>query len=313
MHIDHKAGEKLFVDYAGDRLKIVDPESGKEQPVETFVAILGASELTYVEASASQQSDDWIRSNERALHYCGGSPQAIIPDNLRSAVSRCDPYEPGINPTFDAFAAHYGLVIMPARVRQARDKALVENAVRLAYQRIYAPLRDRTFHSIEDLNAAIRPLLEQHNGRRFQRLPYSRRELFEQIEQAVLTTLPVHHFPLQQIREVTVGFNYHVELREDRHHYSVPHHLRTRDPRTKVKLLYDERTVSIYYDNVRIVEYQRDRRPGGYTTLPHHMPPQHRWYAEWSPERFLRWGRALGANVEAVIAQVLQDAKYMDS
>ena len=234
----------------------------------------------------------------------------IIPDNLRSAVSRSDPYEPGINPQFDAFAQHYGVVIMPARVRRARDKALVENAVRLIYQRIYAPLRDRTFHSLDELNAAIRPLLEQHNARRFQRLPYSRRELFEQIERHTLKPLPQHHFPLQQIREVTVQFNYHVELREDRHYYSVPWHLRTRDPRTKVKLLYDERTVSIHYDNVRLVEYQRDRRPGGYTTLPDHMPPQHRWYAEWSPERFLRWGRALGRNVEAVIAKVLKDAKY---
>ena len=310
MHIDHKAGEKLFVDYAGDKLALVDPEGGKQQAVETFVAILGASELTYVEVSASQQSEDWIRSNERALRYCGGCPQVIVPDNLRSAVSRSDPYEPGINPTFDAFAEHYGVVIMPARVRRARDKALVENAVRLTCQRIYAPLRDRTFHSLEELNAAIRPLLEQHNRRRFQRLPYSRRELFEQIEQPALTPLPQHQFPLQQTREVTVGFNYHVELREDRHHYSVPWQLRTRDPRTKVKLRYDERTVSIYYDNVRIAEYQRDRRPGRYTTLPQHLPPQHRWYAEWSPERFLRWGRALGGNVEAVIAQVLKDAKY---
>ena len=286
--------EKPFVDYAGDRLAIVDPDSGKEQPVETFVAILGASELTYVEASATQQGEDWIRSNERALRYCGGGTQVIVPDNLRSAVSRSDPYEPGINATFDAFAQHYGVVIMPARVRQARDKALVENAVRLTYQRIYAPLRDRTFHSLDELNAAIGPLLEQHNGRRFQRLPYSRRELFEQIERHTLAPLPAYHFPLQQTREVTVQFNYHVELREDRHHYSVPWQLRTRDPRTKVKLLYDERTVSIYYDNVRAAEYPSDRRPGGYTTLPDHMPPQHRWYAEWSPERFVRWGRALG-------------------
>ena len=131
---------------------------------------------------------------------------------------------------------------MPARVRQARDKALVESAVRLTYQRIYAPLRDRTFHSLDELNAAIRPLLEQHNGRRFQRLPYSRRELFEQIERHTLAPLPAYHFPLQQTREVTVQFNYHVELRADRHHYSVPWQLRTRDPRTKVKLLYDETT-----------------------------------------------------------------------
>ena len=193
----------------------------------------------------------WRKSAED----CGGGTQVIVPDNLRSAVSRSDPYEPGINATFDAFAQHYGVVIMPARVRQARDKALVENAVRLTYQRIYAPLRDRTFHSLDELNAAIGPLLEQHNGRRVQRLPYSRRELFEQIERHTLAPLPAHHFPLQQTREVTVQFNYHVELREDRHHYSVPWQLRTRDPRTKVKLLYDERTVSIYYDNVRLAEY----------------------------------------------------------
>ena len=248
----------------------------------------------------------WRKSAED----CGGGTQVIVPDNLRGAVSRSDPYEPGINATFDAFAQHYGVVIMPARVRQARDKALVENAVRLTYQRIYAPLRDRTFHSLDELNAAIGPLLEQHNGRRFQRLPYSRRELFEQIERHTLAPLPQHHFPLQQTREVTVQFNYHIELREDRHHYSVPWQLRSRDPRTKVKLLYDERTVSIYYDNVRLAEYRRDRRPGRYTTLPDHMPPQHRWYAEWSPERFVRWGRALGANVEAVIEQVLKDAKH---
>ena len=133
--------------------------------------------------------------------------------------------------------------------------------MRLVYQCIYAPLRDRTFHSLEELNAAIRPLLEEHNRHRFQRLPYSRWELFEQIERHALAPLPPYHFPLQQIREVTVGFNYHVELREDRHHYSVHWQLRTRDPRTKVKLLYDERTVSIYYDNVRIAEYRRDRHP----------------------------------------------------
>ena len=160
------------------------------------------------------------------------------------------------------------------------------------------------------LECSAAAVLEQHNGRRFQRLPYSRRELFEQIERHTLAPLPTHHFPLQQTREVTVQFNYHVELREDRHHYSVPWQLRTRDPHTKVKLLYDERTVSIYYDNVRIAEYQRDRRPDGYTTLPDHMPPQHPWYAEWGPERFSRWGRALGPHVEAVIEQVLGDAKY---
>jgi transposase len=139
--------------------------------VETFVAVLGASELIYAEASDSQQSPDWIRSNERALRFYGGSPQAIVPDNLRSAVSRSDPYEPGINPVYEAFARHYGLVIVPARVREARDKALAENAVRLVYQRVYAPLRNRVFYSLEELNAAIREQLEVLNTKPFQKLP----------------------------------------------------------------------------------------------------------------------------------------------
>ena len=202
------------VETIDDRARDGDGARRRLRDLQTFVAILAASELTYVEASATQQSDDWIRSNERALRYFGGSTQVIVPDNLRSAVSRSDPYEPGINATFDAFAAHYGVVIMPARVRQARDKSLVESAVRLTYQRIYTPLRDRTFHSLDELNAAIMPLLEKHNRRRFQRLPYSRRELFEQIKRHTLAPLPRHHFPLQQTREVTVQFNYHVELRE---------------------------------------------------------------------------------------------------
>ena len=155
MHIEHKAGEKMFVDYAGKKLMVTDPQSGVQRPVEVFVAILGASELTYVEASESQGSEDWVLSNDRAVRFFGGVVQAIIPDNLRSAVSRVDPYEPGINLTYDDFAEHYGTVIMPARVRKARDKALAEGAVRLCYQRIYAPLRNRTFFSLQELNEAI--------------------------------------------------------------------------------------------------------------------------------------------------------------
>jgi transposase len=177
MHIEHKAGDKMFVDYAGDKLAIVDRKTGKEQPAEVFVAILGASQLTYVEASFSQKSEDWIRSNERAFIYCGGVTQAIIPDNLKSGVTQSNRYEPGINIMFDDFAGHYQTVILPARVRRPQDKALVENAVNLVYQRIYAPLRNRIFYSLEELNEAIWDLLEQHNNTPFQRLKTSRREL----------------------------------------------------------------------------------------------------------------------------------------
>ena len=311
MHMDHKAGDKMFVDYAGEKLSYTDPVSGKEHPVEVFVAILGASELTYVEATESQKGEDWIRSNERALWYFGGSTQALVPDNIRSAVSRSDRYEPGINPTFDDFAAHYGLVIVPARVRKARDKALVENAVRLVYQRIYARLRGR-FTSLGQLNEAIWDLLETHNNRKFQRLPNSRRQLFEEIESPTLRPLPTERYPMKNTHLATVGYNYHVELTDDRHYNIVPYYLRDEsgEKTTKVKMVYDQRVVAIYYDNVRIAQYMRDRTANGYTTLEEHMPPNHRWYAKWSADRFHRWAKALGESVEQVIEKVFESRRY---
>ena len=213
MHIEHKAGDKMFVDYAGDRLTIVDRKTGREQKVEVFVAILGSSQLTYAEASLSQKSEEWIRSNERAFIYFGGVTQAIVPDNLKSGVTRSNKYEPGINPMFDDFAEHYRTVVLPARVRRPQDKALVENAVRLVYQRIYAPLRNRTFFSLKELNEAIRDLLEKHNDTPFQRLKTSRRELFDRVEKQVLSPLPAERYAIKQCKELTVQFNYHVELR----------------------------------------------------------------------------------------------------
>lgn len=306
MHIEHKVGDKMFVDYAGDKLAIVDRKTGKEQPVEVFVAILGASQLTYAEASFSQKSEDWIRSNERAFIYCGGVTQAIVPDNLKSGVTQSNRYEPGINIMFDDFAGHYQTVILPARVRRPQDKALVENAVNLVYQRIYAPLRNRIFYSLEELNEAIWDLLEQHNNTPFQRLKTSRRELFDNIEKPVLKPLPKERYAIKQSKELTVQFNYHVELREDRHYYSVPWQLKGK----RVRVVYDDRNVAIYCDNVRIIQYKRDRSPNGYTTLHTHMPPHHRFYAQWSPERFIRWAQSIGDDVAEIIQMVLTSRKH---
>ena len=306
MHIEHKVGDKMFVDYAGDKLVIVDSTTGKEQLVEVFVAILGSSQLTYAEASLSQKSEDWIRSNERAFIYFNGVTQAIVPDNLRSGVAKSNKYEPGINPMFDDFAGHYHTVVLPARVRRPQDKALVENAVRLVYQRIYAPLRNRTFWSLEELNEAIWDLLEKHNDTPFQRLKISRRGLFEEIEKPVLKSLPVERYSLKQCKDLTVQINYHVELREDRHYYSVPWQFRGK----RVRVIYDDRTVAIYYDNIRIVQHKRIRIPNDYTTLPTHMPPEHRNYAEWSPERFIKWGQSVGDDVAEMIEVVLKSRKH---
>ena len=310
MHIQHKAGEEMFVDWAGDKLEVINGNTGQPWRLEQFVAILGASELTYVEARESQQQEDWIRANEGALRYFQGVPSALIPDNTRTAVSAADPYEPGLNPVFEEFAGHYGLVIVPTRVRKARDKALVENAVRLVYQRISARLRGRRFFSLSELNAAIRELLEAHNSRPLSLLKVSRRQLFEQIERQALKPLRPDPFPLKSIAFATVQLNYHVYLREDLHFYSVPHYLRKREPLTKVKIVYDERVVGIYWDNTRVAQHRRDRTPGGYTTLAEHMPPQHRWYAQWSPERFRSWARVVGPQTETLIGKILDSRTY---
>lgn len=310
MHMDHKAGDKMFVDYAGDRLNLIDPASGQETPVETFVAILGASGYTYVEVSPSQQKEDWIRSNERAFIFFDGVPGAIIPDNLKSAVTKCDPYEPGINLLYDDFADFYGTAIIPCRVRRARDKALVENAVRLVYQRIYAPLRNMVFHNLKQLNEAIWEKLDIHNTKQFQRLKISRKELYEEVEHKALKVLPPERFPNRKTLFATVQPSYHIEIREDRHYYSVPFILRKVGKTTKVKVVYDDRNVSIYYDNVRIAQHNRDKTPNGYTTKAEHMPPNHKFYAEWSPERIRKWADSYGQDVRQVIDRMFESRKH---
>jgi len=310
MHIEYKAGEAMLVDWAGDKLQVINGNTGAPWVLEQFVAILGASQLTYVEARESQDQTDWIRANEGALHYFKGSPCALIPDNTKTAITRSNYYEPGVNLVFDDFARHYSLAIVPTRVRRPKDKALVEGAVRLVYQRISCRLQGKVFFSLAEVNMAIRELLEEHNNRNFSRLPYSRRTLFQEVERSALRPLPAERFVMKDISEATVGINYHVELRVDRHYYSVPYYLRRRYPPTRVKIVYDERVVAIYSDNVRVAQHLRDRTPNGYTTLADHMPPHHRWYAEWSPERFLGWARTIGEETAQVISKILSAAAY---
>ena len=310
MHQEYRAGECMFSDWAGDPLVVVNANTGEDWPLDVFVGILGASGLTWVQANESQQQPCWIRSNEGALRYFGGSPEALIPDNLRSAVSKADRYEPEINPVFDEFARHYHLAIYPARVKKPQDKALVENAVRLVYQRVYCPLRGKSFRSLEEVNDAIRQLVEEHNDRPLQRLGISRRELFERTERQALRTLPPEPFALKDVQMATVGSNYHVELREDRHYYSVPYYLRKRDEKTEVKIVYDERVVSIYHDHLRVAQHPRDRSPNGYSTLPEHMPEAHRRYGEWNEQRLTRWAQDVGSEVLEVITKVLHARTY---
>ena len=219
-HVEHYAGDQMYIDFAGDKLEVVDSENGECRSVEVFVAILPCSHYTYCEAVWSQSRQDLIRACENALHFYGGVPMAIVPDNLKAAVTRSDRNEPVINEEFTAFAEHYGCTVYPARVRHPKDKALVENAVKLLYRSVYADIEGLVFNSLESLNAAISESLSAFNGRRMSGRPLSRREQFEQIESDCLRPLPVIRHQMKERRSATVMRNSYVTFRL--HHYSVP-------------------------------------------------------------------------------------------
>ena len=218
MHMTHKAGDKMYVDYAGETLEVIDRESGEIVAVEFFVAILGASQLTYAEASLSQKKEDFIASVENAMHYFGGVPAAIVPDNLKSAVTKSHRYEPTLNETFLDFSEHYGTAVLPARVYKPRDKSLVEGAVKILYTRIYSVLKDQQFFDLESMNQGILQLLEKHNTSNFTGRSYSRRQLFEELEKHELSLLPVQRYEIRKQALATVLNNGHVLLGEDKHY-----------------------------------------------------------------------------------------------
>jgi transposase len=306
MHIEHKAGEKLFIDFTGDKLMVYDRKTGIGHEVEVLVAILGASQLTYVEAVKSQKKEDWIKANDNALWYIGGVPQAIVPDCLKSAVVNGNKYEPDINPEYNDFARHYGTVILPARPNTPKDKAMVENAIKIVYTRIFAPLRNRIFYSIEELNSAIMELLEIHNNKQFQRMKVSRWELFNETEKHMLKPLPCCRYELRGFLNLTVQFNYHILFSPDTHYYSVPWRYKGK----RVNVLYTSESVELYHKNIRIAFHKRDRTVNRYTTLKEHMPSHHQFYSEWSPQRMISWGGAIGNDVKIMIEKVLESRKF---
>ena len=222
MHLEHKAGEKSFVDFTGKKMTVYDRKTGIGRPVETMVAILGASQLTYAEATESQKKEDWIKANVNALNYFGGVPLAIVPDCLKSAVTDGNQYEADINPEYNDFARHYGAVILPARPNCPQDKALAEGAVKIIYMRIFAPLRNSIFYSLEELNEAVWEKLEIHNNTMFQRMKITRREFFNETEKSVLKPLPADPYELRKFLSLKVQFNYHIAFSPDTHYYSVP-------------------------------------------------------------------------------------------
>jgi len=299
---DHKAGEKTFVDYAGQKVPIHDPRNGEIRYAEIYVAVLGASSYTYVEATLSQGLVDWLESNQRAFEYFGGTTEIQVPDNLKSAVKKPCRYDPELNPAYYQMARHYGTAIVPARSRKPRDKAKVENGVLVAERWILARLRKRKFFSLEELNEAIKELLELLNNRPFKKMEGSRRSVYEQIDRPALRPLPDRRYEVTEVKFSKVNIDYHVEV--DEHYYSVPHTLVGR----QVEARYTKNTVEIVFNNRRIAVHKRSYQKWKHTTLPEHMPESHREHAKWTPERMLRWIGESGPAAEAV-AKKIMDSK----
>lgn len=293
MHLEHKAGDKLTV---------TDKDTGEVKEVEVFVAILPCSQLTYVEAVQSQQKEDFIAACENALHYYGGVPIAIVPDNLKSAVTKSSRYEPTLNEAFADFADHYSMAVLPARAYRPRDKALVEGAVKLIYRSIFTVVNQVVHTSLASVNAVITEALEVHNNALFKGRDYSRRTQFEEVEKAALQPLAAYRYELKRQALVTVMKNGHVCLRADKHYYSVPY----RYIGEKVKLLYTDTQVEIYHQYQRIALHQRKLQSYRYSTSTEHLAPAHRYLSEWSAETFLKRATAIHEEVAFYIGKVIE-------
>jgi transposase len=304
MRQHHVAGDKLFVDYSGKKVPIVDPRTGEIQEAEIFVGVLGASSLTYAEASWTQTLPDWIGAHVRMFRFLGGVPRLLVPDNLKSGVNRASFYDPEINRSYGMMAAHYEVAILPARPRKPKDKAKVEAGVRVAQSYILGRLRHQTFFTLDDCNQAIQAALDDMNGRIMRRLGLSRRELFERVERGALRPLPVSEYEFAEWRLARVGLDYHVEA--NGFFYSVPHAL----IRAQVDIRATARSVEIFYRGQRVACHERRHGGPRHGTDPEHMPSAHRRYAEWTPERFQRWARAIGPNTEGLVLAIMANRPH---
>lgn len=300
----HRAGEKLFVDYCGQTVPVIDPATGEIRQAPIFVAVLGASSYTYAEATWTQQLPDWIGSHERAFEAFGGTTQIVVPDNPRVGVTRACRYEPELNPTYCDLAEHYGVAVIPARIRRPKDKAKVEAGVLLVERWILACLRHRQFFSLAELNAAIAELLERLNDRPFLKLPGSRRSRFEELDRPALRPLPATRYEFAEWSRARVGPDYHVEL--DGHYYSVPYQL--------VGQLLELRrcgaVVECLHRSRRVAAHRYSRDVGAATTLREHMPRAHREYLDWTPQRLVGWARDSGPHVGEAVEHILSSKPH---
>ena len=300
----YKAGEKSFVDYAGMTMPFIDISTGEIHEAEIFVGALGASQYTFCEATATQNLSDWIQSHVRMWEYFGGVTTMVVPDNLKSGVTKSHRYDPDVNANYQHLGEHYGFAIVPARVREPKDKAKVENAVGCVERQILAPLRHQTFTSVGEINAAIKSRLEVFNQQRFQKMELSRQTLFETVDKPALKPLPSCRYELCEWLKAKVHIDYHVTV--DKHHYSVPYQY----IHQAIDIRLTNKTIECFYQSKRIASHPRSYAQYRHTTLKEHMPEAHRAHAEWTPERMKRWAAKIGQKTQQFIDHMIASRAF---
>lgn len=306
MHFEHKYGDKMFIDFAGEKVSYIERGTGEVIECEFFACLLGGSQYTYAQAIVNQRKENFIHCIENGLHYFGGVPAVLVPDNLKSGVTSASRYDPVLNDDFLGMANHYGCAVMPARSLKPRDKSLIENHIRTLYTRVYTQLDGQTFFSITELNKAIISCVDKHNHTLFQGRDHSRRQLFDQYEKQELSPLPQDRYELKDYVTVKVMKNSYVQYGKDKHYYSVPF----RYIGSKVKICAGVNTIEIYYNRERIAVHPRDRKPYKYTTVIEHLPSHHQYVSEWNPDKFIHWASKIDLVVQEYITRILEQSIY---
>jgi len=299
MHINHKAGEKMFVDFSGDRPCYKDPATGRTIEAELFVSVLGASSYIFAYAVPNETTESFIKCNIKAFEFYGGCPECLILDNLKAGVTHACYYDPDINKALAAMAQHYNIAVIPTRVRRPKDKAKVENAVLQSQRRILAVLRNRTFFSLAELNEAIAEETKKLNERPMAIINKSRYDLFIEIERPVLKPLPSERFIIASWTKAKVHIDYHVKV--EKTYYSVPYTLigETLD------IMHTGNTVEIYHKGKRVASHIKVNKPGAFVTENLHMPEEHRRYLEWTPARIRLWGQKIGPHTRTLMEEIM--------
>ena len=302
MRIRHRAGEKLFVDYSGLTIPWIDKLTGEVNQAQIFVAVLGASNYTFIEASPDQTLQSWVKSHINAFRFFGGTTVCLVPDNLKSGITKAHLYDPDVNRTYQDLADHYSVAVVPARVRAPKDKAKVEVGVQGIQRWILAPLRDVTFFSVQDINEALCPLLKAYNERPLSELEGSRLTQYLEVDKPALKPLPASPYVYAEWKKAKAGIDYHIAV--DKHYYSVPHHLL----KEQIDVRITATTVECFYRGDRVAIHHRALK-GGHTTLHAHMPLAHQEYAEWTPERLIGWANKIGSNTGLLIKTLTEQYK----